>query len=196
MTTPTKSGMIAWIEIYIDPRNDRFSYVSDLRLQLQRAEIDAYTLERAIVQLQSFADRIRSDLPDQSAQFRQFADLLSEIPFPKIETTIAHYTDRSVVTIHGRELIDPIIIGSDVFITRDLSFEFDSGYYGSDYRDKAIEFASEEWIGLGTIDRNKEIHSIALNATSGKVEFEFLDYVNDDRNREAFALLTALAGDS
>ena len=74
-------------------------------------------------------------------QFRDFADLLSEIGMPACETTIVHETDRSVVTIYGRELIDPIIVGSDVFITRDLSFGFNRDYYGSEYRDRAIEFA-------------------------------------------------------
>ena len=95
--------LTAWIEIWIDPTDDRFSHVSDLREQLTIGEVSVHTLDRAIAQLQSFADRTRSEFLERSILFAQFADLLNGITRPSA-SQVRHWHKGESLLITNNEI--------------------------------------------------------------------------------------------
>ncbi|UCH90458.1 MAG: hypothetical protein JSU60_04905 [Nitrospirota bacterium] len=136
-----KDNIVSWIETWIDPKDARFYDVTDLGEQFKNDRVSYETLQCAIVQLTGYADRVFDCLPEESSQFQKLADLLSEIPAPRYKTSIEHYGGGSLVLIYAKELIDPILLGCDVFLSHYLSFQFNKVDFGSGYREKAIEFA-------------------------------------------------------
>ena len=136
-----KDNIISWIETWIDPKDARFYDVTDLGEQFKDGRISYETLQCAIVLLTGHADRVFDCLPEESRRFQKFADLLSEIPAPKYKTSIEHCGGGSLVLVYAEELIDPILLGCDVFLSHYLSFQFNKVDFGSGYREKAIEFA-------------------------------------------------------
>lgn len=148
MTATWAEQLIAWIEIWIDSRDDRFSYVSDLREQLTIGEVSTYTLDRAIVQLQSFSDRTRLDFRERSILFAQFADLLDGITRPSVfHTSIEHEDDRS--TVYSIATARHWHRGESIDVVSREEFPFTRSYYGKSYKDSAIAFYKMSKSALG-----------------------------------------------
>lgn len=91
-TKPTNAGILAFLDIFVDPSDDRLSCVHDLKSEIVSGEVTISTLERAIVQLRSHADRALQEWKsskvltqdscralEHSISYPQFANLLSDL---------------------------------------------------------------------------------------------------------------------
>ena len=153
MNKPTTTGLLSFIDIFVDPSDDRLSYVHDLRSEIVSGEVTIYTLDRAIVQLRSHADRSLEEWKsskegtqdaclalEHSISYPQYANLLSDLRRPIVSTTITETFDRSTVTIQGstRQWTH----GEPLRISHKETYHFDRSIYGPSFRQTASAFAS------------------------------------------------------